>query len=120
MKITLNTLLTTLAVTLFSANVFGAQIVGGSYDQASDMISVDVVYQGGCKEHNFEVRLNLCNRSMPATCSAELVDLTQGDVCRGFMTETVKIPASTLVGGFDVETLFIQGQNDTSTVIEFQ
>ena len=119
MKIALNILLIILTTTIYSANTFGAQIVSASFDRATDTILVDVVYQGGCKEHRFEVRLNLCNRAIPKSCSAELVDHTQGDACRGLMTETVRIPADTVVGGFDIEKLFIKGLNDTSALIQF-
>lgn len=106
-------------ITVVGLNVNAAEIQSGHYEKESDNIVLNVVYQGGCKEHVFKIKLNQCNRAMPATCKATLVDNTEDDVCRGFVQKTVVIPAAHAVGTVNIDQLIVIGDNETSAVIDF-
>lgn len=106
-------------ISLLSSAAMGAQIVSGSYDVSSDSVILEVVYPGGCKEHEFQVRLNMCNRAVPTSCNAELVDMVTDDFCRGLIQKTVVIPAQTFMGTLNIDSVMIQGKNESSVVIDF-
>ena len=105
-------------LTLLSINAFAAEITGGMYDKSSDDIVLNVVYQGGCKDHNFEIKIEMCNRAVPATCTAKLVDRTEDDVCRGFVQKTVRISAEKALGSMSIDELLIKADNESSVLID--
>lgn len=106
-------------ITFASLNVFAADIQGGYYEKETDSIVLNVVYQGGCKEHVFKIQLNQCNRAMPASCQARLIDNTDDDVCRGFVQKTIAIPAAQAVGSMNIDKMLLVGDNETSALIDF-
>ncbi len=108
-----------LTLTLISLNVSAAQVLDGKYNLSTDTIELNVVYQGGCKEHVFEVRVEMCNRVVPASCEARLIDHTEGDVCRGIVQKTISIPAENVVGSYDIDKMLIKGDNESSALIDF-
>lgn len=114
----MKTLIATL-LTVCSLQASAAQILGGSYDSTTDNIVLDVVYQGGCKEHVFKVRVEMCNRVVPASCQAQLVDHTEDDVCRGIVHKTIQIPADGVVGSYAIDKMWIQGDGESSSLIDF-
>jgi hypothetical protein len=107
-------------ITLTSVQAFSAEVVSGGYDYRSDNIVVEVVYQGGCKDHNLQLRLNMCNRSLPMSCVVDLVDNTEDDVCRGVLQKTFRFAADNVIGDLAVERLIIRGENETSALIEIK
>lgn len=114
----MKTIIATL-LTIFTIQASAAQILSGTYDPSADNIVLDVVYQGGCKEHVFQVRIEMCNRATPASCVAQLVDQTEDDVCRGFVQKTIRIPAEGVVGSYDIDQMLIKGDNESSALIDF-
>lgn len=113
----MKTLIATL-LTLLSLNAAAAEITSGLYDKSSDSIVLNVIYQGGCKEHNFQVQIEMCNRTVPATCTAKLIDRTEDDVCRGYVQKTVRISAEKAIGSMSIDQLLIKAENETSVLID--
>lgn len=108
-------------ITLCSLQASAAQILDSSstYNKATDTIQLEVVYQGGCKDHDFEVRVEMCNRSIPASCEARLVDHTEDDACRGIVQKTIFIPAEDVVGSYEIDRMLIKGDGESSALIDF-
>lgn len=103
-----------------SVNAFGAQVVEGSYDKETDSIALEVFYQGGCKDHKMEVRVNMCNRALPMSCVAQLVDNTEDDVCRAVVRKVINIKVDDIVGSLNVEKIMIKGANESAVLIDFK
>ncbi|MCC6138254.1 MAG: hypothetical protein IT287_06455 [Bdellovibrionaceae bacterium] len=111
--------LVTAIIMVVSMNAFGAEVVAGTYDKRTDSIALDVVYQGGCKDHNIQVRLNMCNRTLPMTCIADVVDNTEDDVCRAVVHKVVQIRVDDILGNLNVEKLTISGAHQSVVLIDF-
>lgn len=77
---------------VFNANA--AEVVSAKLDASKKNILVDVRYGGGCKEHDFSLKLGACMESYPVQCSAELVETIEGgfDMCEALIHETVVFP----------------------------
>lgn len=76
---------------VMAGNAFAAEVKSAKYNAAKKGIEIDVVYGGGCKAHNFELQVGGCRESFPASCDAELVDLTNDDFCEALISRTVFI-----------------------------
>jgi hypothetical protein len=85
---TLVVLLALTAMPAFAASdvtVKSARVLDGK------TLVVDVVYGGGCKEHNnFHLSIGNCLESMLVQCGAEILDRTKGDFCEALVGKTVK------------------------------
>lgn len=67
----------------------GAEIRSGALDESRGTITLDVVYAGGCKKHDFQLDLQLCRETFPVQCEAKLVDNTKDDFCEALVSEEV-------------------------------
>ena len=67
-----------------------AEVQSASIDEARGLISIDVAYHG-CKQHSFELDLQLCRESVPVHCEAKLVDKTTDDFCDARTSSKVEI-----------------------------
>ena len=103
-----------------SWGVMGAEVVSGSYDYRTRSIVVDVVYQGGCKDHVIQLHVNACNVANPATCVVEVIDRTQDDACRALIHKTIRVPEEALVGEMTLEQVIVLGDHDSAKVIEIK
>jgi hypothetical protein len=89
-----------LKVTLLSIVAFGASVGHAasvhkaSYDPKTEIISVDVSYGGGCKEHVFKLQVGACMESYPVQCTVTLIDTTSGDFCEALISKTVTFKAA--------------------------
>lgn len=78
-----------LAAALLPSFASGAEIRSGSLDESRGVITLDVIYSGGCKKHDFELDLQLCRESFPVQCEAKLVDKTTDDYCEALVARQV-------------------------------
>lgn len=78
-----------LAAVMMPSLAVGAEIRSGFVDEARGLITLDVVYAGGCKKHDFELDLQLCRESFPVQCEAKLVDKTTDDYCEALVSAQV-------------------------------
>lgn len=104
----------TSAVIFFSQFAMGAQVVEARLNLENQTIELDVVYSGGCEEHNFELEVRSCARTSPMSCVAQLIDTTKTDTCRGIVEETIEVPAHTYLEKLPLTTLIILGSEDTA------
>lgn len=55
-----------------------------------DLLTLEVSYSGGCKEHSFTATFNgIYLKSMPPKASIFIAHETNGDACRKIVTETL-------------------------------
>lgn len=82
-----------LFLALSSVSSFAATVHSAKLDAAKKNILVDVSYGGGCKKHNFTLKVGMCLESYPVQCSAELVETTVGgpDLCEAIVGQTVTL-----------------------------
>jgi opacity protein-like surface antigen len=74
----------------FTSGASAATIDEGRYNPKTNSIEFDVVYTGGCMDHDFVFELvNGCKESYPVQCTARLTDKTQGDFCEAIVNTTV-------------------------------
>jgi len=78
------------ALTLMTANSFGAAVKSAKLDASLKNILIDVTYGGGCAKHEFKLEIGACLESFPVQCSAKLTDNTV-DNCEALLMETVSI-----------------------------
>ena len=79
-----------LASLAFSASA-SAEVVGARVDAARGLLLVDVSYGGGCLEHKFKLEVGMCMETFPVSCSASVVDVTEGvDMCEAIIHQTVE------------------------------
>lgn len=83
-------LLTLAAMSLVASQSFGATVVSARLDSSNKNILIDVVYGGGCGDHDFSLRYGPCLETFPVQCSAELVHKTN-DTCEALIQNTVMI-----------------------------
>jgi hypothetical protein len=104
------------AFALVSTSAFAAEIRGGRYDEARQVIQLDVSYGGGCEEHTFRVDLGMCLESLPMQCEARLVERANGDMCEAYIHRTIEIPVSE-TNLYGTAYLTIKGDRDTSVTL---
>ncbi len=100
-----------------------ASVRSAKYDAKTEIITVEVTYAGGCKEHKFKLRMNACMETYPVQCSADLVDLTKGDFCEALVSKTVTFKAGDyglLDSYYDNGSLEIIGSDRTSASIQLK
>lgn len=78
-------------MSLMATQSFGATVRSAKLDASKKYILIDVIYGGGCGEHEFSLNLGLCLESSPVQCGAELVEKTN-DACEAIVYNTVVIP----------------------------
>jgi len=62
-----------------------------------NILSLDVEYSGGCKDHSFElVGSAMIMKSMPPKRTVKLVHNSNDDTCRELVSETIKFNIKTL------------------------
>ena len=62
-----------------------------------NILSLDIEYSGGCKDHSFEfVGSPMIMKSMPAKRSVKLVHNSNDDTCRELVSETIKFNIKSL------------------------
>jgi hypothetical protein len=110
------------AIVFLTASVgFTAEVKNAQLSADKSAIEIDVVYAGGCVDHQFELVLGGCLESMPPQCGAELIDRTQNDMCEGLIGKKVVIPLAKvgLPKEFfdDGTSLSISGSNKSSATI---
>lgn len=83
----------TLMFALSSLPTFAASIHSAKLDATQENLLIDVSYGGGCRKHEFSVRVYMCGESFPLSCNAKLVEKIEGgaDHCEAIISETVKI-----------------------------
>jgi len=100
--------------TLQAAEVKSAQVNG-------DILTLEVAYGGGCKEHKFGLELvGGCMESYPVQCTAKLVDSAL-DFCEAYIQETVEISLSEQgISGeyFEGAFLTILGTHQSKTYVQ--
>lgn len=82
-----------IALTAFSASAHAKrspEVKGARYNADTQSIDIDVAYGGGCAEHLFKLQLEGCLESMPAQCSATVIDVTvEPDFCEAYIHQTI-------------------------------
>lgn len=113
-------------MTIFSLlMVFGSwasavQIEEARFVPEKQAIEMDVIYKGGCEEHTFRLEVQSCNRSMPMTCVAKLIDEQTQDACRGIIKTTIQMPAQNFYNDQILDGLIILGDYDTAANVVFE
>lgn len=76
---------------LLSVPAFAAHVNSAKLDRSRDKILVSVTYGGGCKVHDFTLKLSGCRESFPVQCDAQLIETTlRPDLCEAMITETIE------------------------------
>ncbi len=87
-----------------SSSIFAAEVLEAKLDASQENIEVTVKYGGGCKEHDFTLKFNECNETMPVQCVAEIVEtVVDGpDHCRALITTvaTFNLAKTGLIGDY--------------------
>lgn len=81
-----------LALALFATSFssMAAEIYSAKLDDSQENLIVYVKYAGGCKKHDFSLRVGRCLESMPVQCEAEVVETVKGfDGCEAIKLEEV-------------------------------
>jgi len=73
----------------FSSQAGAAEIRSGLVDESRGAITLDVVYSGGCKKHDFELDVQVCRETFPVQCEAKLIDKTTDDYCESNVSAQV-------------------------------
>gem|GEM_PF-6346949 len=67
---------------MFVSTAQAAIVRDAQVDFNKKLVSVDLTYFGGCIEHTFKVSPPLCTKSIPASCTVQVLDVTEGlDTC---------------------------------------
>lgn len=85
--------LITLMLLSLSISANAAEVISAKLDASKKNLLVDVRYGGGCKKHEFSLKVGACMESYPAQCSADLVETIEGgfDACESIRFETAVI-----------------------------
>lgn len=86
--------LITLVLLSLSLSANAAEVISAKLDASKKNILVDVRYGGGCKKHEFSLKVGpACLESFPVQCSADLVETIEGgfDACESIRFETAVI-----------------------------
>jgi hypothetical protein len=79
-----------------------AQTTITSVNLEENILSLDIEYSGGCKDHSFEfIGSAAVMKSFPAKRAVKLVHDSNGDTCRELVSETIKFDIRALA---DTET----------------
>ena len=70
---------------------FAAQVLKVKLDSSKKNLLIDVRYGGGCKKHEFSLKVGGCAESMPVQCRVKLMHNSNGDFCEAIKFETVVI-----------------------------
>jgi hypothetical protein len=77
-----------LAATSFSS--MAVEIYSAKLDASQENLIVYVKYIGGCKKHDFSLRVGRCLESMPVRCEAEVVETVKGfDGCESVRLDEI-------------------------------
>ncbi|MCM2324036.1 MAG: hypothetical protein NDJ90_12320 [Oligoflexia bacterium] len=106
-------------ICLFGMSAFGAEVKSARLDAQKQNILIDVVYGGGCGEHEFSLKMvGGCLETYPVRCTAELVERTN-DMCEALIADTVVISLEKYGlndSYFERATLKIVGGGSSATV----
>lgn len=78
-----------LSALMMPSLAIAAEVRSGYVDEARGLLTLEVVYSGGCKKHDFALELQLCRETFPVQCEAKLVDNTNDDFCEALVSEQV-------------------------------
>lgn len=76
---------------LFASTEALLRIKSGQFNSSTNTIDFIVQYSGGCKDHQFELKIGKCRESFPVQCDAQLIDLVTDDFCKALIVENVSI-----------------------------
>lgn len=115
--------LITLMLLSLSLSANAAEVLSAKLDASKKNILVDVRYGGGCKKHEFSLKLGACLESYPVQCSADLIETIEGgfDACESIRMETAVISlkkAGLTDTYFERARLTILGDNESSATIK--
>ena len=115
---------TALTIAMFAALTITANVASAAHlkdarlNLENQTIELDVVYNGGCVEHNFELEVRSCNRTLPMSCVARIVDSAQSDSCRAVISETVEVSAVELLEKMALSEVVILGAGDSAVHVQ--
>ncbi|MCX7977543.1 MAG: hypothetical protein N2578_00920 [Bdellovibrionaceae bacterium] len=82
-----------LLVSAFQAHAH--RLVDARWDRTTQTLSLDLIYTGGCEEHNFSLLFGECQRGAEGLeIAARLVDTGWRDICEKLIRQTVRIDLS--------------------------
>ena len=87
-----------LALAFLTTASHAVEVKRAAYDAKADTIEIDVVYSGGCEEHEFTLDLGPCMETYPMQLRAKLVDHNTTDFCDAIIGRTISLPASSVEG----------------------
>ena len=116
----------TLILVLLSINFLSAanaaSVRSCAYSSTTHAIELDVVYTGGCKEHDFQLKIvDACLESFPVQCVANVVDYTLDDPCKAIISKKISVSlkdAGLLDDTFNGAHLTIKGDLNSSCVLD--
>jgi hypothetical protein len=86
-----------------------AQTTIGAVKLEGNILSLDVEYSGGCKDHSFEfVGSAAIMKSLPAKRAVKLVHDSNDDTCRELVSETIK---------FDIRALAVTEKSGSEIIL---
>jgi hypothetical protein len=101
-----------LLLILCSGFAQGASVLSAKLDYYRENILVEVAYFGGCKEHQFVLKMDpYCMSSYPAQCSARLVDTTEIEV--EMCDEVVNTTAVFNIAEYGLDDIYYNGASLT-------
>ncbi len=99
-------------------NLYGAVVLDGFYDQENDELTLDIVYSGGCVEHDFYVLPDTaCMESFPMQQNARLIDEGEEDPCDGIIYTTGSFSLADNEDFCRPAYLTIYGDNNSSVTL---
>ena len=98
-----------------------AQTTISSVKLEGNILSLDIEYSGGCKDHSFEfVGSAAIMKSLPPKRAVKLVHNSNGDTCRELISETIKFDiralAVTETTGSEI-TLLLDGVKESISYV---
>jgi hypothetical protein len=86
-----------LGLLFFSQLSNAAELLQAQYDNQSQVLTLDVVYMGGLKEHKFSLALDQCNlENGTKQIAARMIDTGYDDTGRQEIFETIQIPLNSM------------------------
>ncbi len=117
----LKNLATALILTLAADAAQSATVHSASVDPVKQVITVDVSYGGGCKEHDFKLKFKGgCMESYPVQCHLVLEENSHGDMCEAMIGKRVQFTFAELGlndGYFNGAYLTIFGDNQSRATV---
>lgn len=77
---------------IFSQLSHAGEVRNARLNASRDALVIDVRYQGGCKKHDFQLKLDSCSYGLQNRCEATLIDATFDDFCEKIKFETIAFP----------------------------